>query len=224
MDFKLRIPPAKQQGPYWQLEGEEVAAWLNSHGITGVVLKYRVPRRADEPKGEPARRPLQDAQRAIRILRHRATELAVRPDRIGVIGFSAGGHLAIAAATRFDDQTYPPQDALDKVSCRPDFAVSVYPGYLKAKDKDGLAAGISVPAATPPVFLVHGTNDLVSSPENSLFMYLALKRSGISAELHLYAATAHDFGVRAVDHPYSAWTETCIRWLRHQEQQMALAK
>ena len=124
---------------YWQLEGEEVAAWLNSLGVTGVVLKYRVPRHADEPKAEPARRPLQDAQRAVSLVRSRAKEWGIAPDRIGIVGFSAGGHLAIAAATNFDRRSYPARDAVDQVSCRPDFAVAVYPGYLKDKDKDELA-------------------------------------------------------------------------------------
>ena len=104
---------------YWELEGEEVAAWLNSLGITGVIVKYRVPRRPDEIEGEPARRPLQDAQRAMRIVRSRASEFGIDPTRIGVIGFSAGGHLAIATATSFEKRTYEPIDAIDQVSSRP---------------------------------------------------------------------------------------------------------
>ena len=199
---------------YWQLEGEEVAAWLNSIGVTGIILKYRVPRRSDEPRGEPARRPLQDAQRAVRVVRAKSTEWGIH--RIGMIGFSAGGHLAIATALNFDQETYEPIDEVDKISCRPDFAIPVYSGYLKAKDKDGLAPGLRVPSGTPPVFLVHGGDDIISSPEHSVFMYLALKRAGVSAELHIYANTAHDFGVRTNDQPYSAWTESCANWLRHQ--------
>jgi acetyl esterase/lipase len=201
---------------YWQLEGEEVAAWLNSIGVTGIILKYRVPRRADEPKGEPARRPLQDAQRAVSLVRSKANEWGIDPQRIGIVGFSAGGHLAIATATSFEKRTYEPVDDIDKVSCRPDFAIPVYSGYLKAKNKDELAPGLRVPTNTPPVFLVHGSDDIVSPPEHSVLMYLALKRAGIPAELHLYANTAHDFGVRTNDHPYSTWTDSCARWLRHQ--------
>src|SRR5206468_5662629 len=102
---------------YWQLEGEEVAAWLNSIGVTGILLKYRVPRRPDEPKGEPARRPLQDAQRAVSLVRGKATQWGIHPERIGIVGFSAGGHLAIATATRFEQRTYKPIDEVDKVSC-----------------------------------------------------------------------------------------------------------
>ncbi len=201
---------------YWQLEGEEVAAWLNSLGITGIILKYRVPRRPGEPQGEPARRPLQDAQRAISLVRSRAKEWGIHPKRIGMVGFSAGGHLAIATATNFEKRTYEPIDDIDKVSCRPDFAILVYPGYLKAKDRDELAPGLRIPAGTPPIFLAHGGEDIISSPEQSVVMYLALKRAGVPAELHIYAGAAHDFGVRPSDHPCSAWTKSCADWLRHQ--------
>lgn len=201
---------------YWELEGEEVAAWLNSQGLTGILLKYRVPRRPDEPKDQPARRPLQDAQRAVSLVRSKAKEWGIDPKRIGMVGFSAGGHLAIATATRFEKRTYEPIDAIDKVSCRPDFAIAVYPGYLKAKDKDELAPGLSIPTGTPPIFLAHGGADIISPPEHSVLMYLALKRAGIPAELHIYAGAAHDFAVRKVDHPCSMWTEHCLDWLRDQ--------
>jgi acetyl esterase/lipase len=201
---------------YWQLEGEEVAAWLNSLGVTGVILKYRVPRRPDEPKGEPARRPLQDAQRAISLVRSRAGDWGLDPARIGIIGFSAGGHLASATATSFDRRTYPPIDDIDKISCRPDFAIPVYSGYLKAKDKDELASGLHIPTNAPPFFLVHGGEDIISPPEGSVLMYLALKRANIPAELHIYAGTTHDFGVRKTADPYSMWTDSCAAWLRHQ--------
>jgi acetyl esterase/lipase len=155
---------------YWQLEGEEVAAWLNAHGMTGILLKYRVPRRPDEPKGEPARRPLQDAQRAVSLVRSKAKEWGIDPKRIGMVGFSAGGHLAIATATSFEKRTYEPSDDIDKVSCRPDFAIAAYSGYLKAKDRDELAPGIHIPAGTPPIFLVHGGADIISDPNNSVLM------------------------------------------------------
>lgn len=199
---------------YWELEGEEVAAWLNSIGVTGIILKYRVPRHSDEPKAEPARRPLQDAQRAVSLVRSKASQWGIHPDRIGMVGFSAGGHLAIATATSFEKRIYEPLDDVDKISCRPDFAVLVYPGYLKVKDKDELAPGLHIPPGTPPIFLVHGGEDLISPPENSVLMYLALKRAGIPAELHVYAGTSHDFGVRTNEHPYSTWTVSCAAWLR----------
>jgi acetyl esterase/lipase len=201
---------------YWELEGEEVAAWLNSLGVTGIILKYRVPRRPDEPRGDPARRPLQDAQRAVSLVRSKAKEWGVSPDRIGMVGFSAGGHLVVATATSFAKRTYEAIDDVDKVSCRPDFSIPVYSGYLKAREKDELAPGIHVPRGTPPMFLVHGGEDIISSPENSVLMYQALKRAGVSAELHVYAGAAHDFGVRRSDRPCSRWTETCAGWLRQQ--------
>ena len=159
---------------YWQLEGEEVAAWLNSLGVTGIILKYRVPRRPDDTKGEPARRPFQDAQRAVSLVRSKAKEWGIDPRQIGIAGFSAGGHLAIATATNFDKRSYAPIDEIDKISCRPDFAVLVYSGYLKAKDEDELAPGLRIPAGTPPVFLVHGGADIISPPAHSVVMYLAL--------------------------------------------------
>jgi acetyl esterase/lipase len=201
---------------YWQLEGEEVAAWVNSLGMTGIILKYRVPRRPDEPKGDPARRPLQDAQRAISLIRSRAGGWGIDPKRIGMVGFSAGGHLAFAAATGFEKRAYKSVDAIDTVSCRPDFAIVVYPGYLKPKNKDELAPGLSIPSGTPPVFLAHGGADIISPPEHSVVAYLALRRAGVSAELHVYAGAAHDFAVRASEHPCSTWTRSCAEWLRYQ--------
>jgi len=201
---------------YWQLEGEEVAAWLNSLGITGIILKYRVPRRPGEIKGEPAWRPLQDAQRAVSVVRSKAKTWGIHPDRIGMIGFSAGGHLAIATATTFEKRTYEPLDDLDKISCRPDFAILAYPGYLKATNKTELHPALRIPAGTPPVFLAHGGEDIISPPEHSVVTYLALKQAGIPAELHIYANTAHDFGVRRTDRPYSTWIDSCAAWLRQQ--------
>lgn len=201
---------------FWQLEGEEVAAWLNSQGITGIILKYRVPRRPREPKAEPAKRPLQDAQRAVSLVRSKAKDWGIDPKRIGMVGFSAGGHLAIATATSFEKRTYPPMDAIDKIDCRPDFAILVYSGYLKAKDKDTLAPGLRIPAGTPPIFIAHGGADIISTPDHSVVMYLALQRAGIPAELHIYATAAHDFAVRPSDHPCSTWTQSCADWMRHQ--------
>jgi len=198
---------------YWELEGEEVAAWLTSKGITGILLKYRVPRRPDEAKGEPARRPLQDAQRAVSLVRSRAKDWGIDPGRIGLVGFSAGGHLAIATATRFEKRTYEPTDDIDKVSCRPDFAIAVYPGYLKAKDRDELDPSLRMPAKAPPIFLAHGGADIISPPEGSALLYLALKRAKVPAELHVYDGAAHDFGVRRVDHACATWTERCVEWM-----------
>jgi acetyl esterase/lipase len=200
---------------YWEVEGEEVAAWLKSQGITAMILKYRVPRRPGEPEREPARRPLQDAQRAISLVRSKSKEWGIHPDRIGVVGFSAGGHLAISTATNFDQRAYPASDEIDKVSCRPDFAVAVYSGYLKAAEKDELAPGIRIPQGTPPVFLAHGGDDIISRPEHSVVMYLALRRANIPSELHIYDSATHGFGVRTSEHLYSTWTESCTRWMKY---------
>jgi acetyl esterase/lipase len=201
---------------YWQLEGKEVAAWLNSIGATGIILKYRVPRRPDEAEGEPARRPLQDAQRAVSLVRSQAGRWGINPKQIGIVGFSAGGHLAISTATSFGQRMYEPVDAVDKISCRPDFAIGVYSGFLKVRDKDQIAPGLRIPAETPPIFLAHGGDDIVSPPQHSVFMYLALKKAGVPAELHVYATAVHNFGVRPSDHPCSTWTQACVTWLRHQ--------
>jgi acetyl esterase/lipase len=199
----------------WDVEGEEVARWLNSLGVAGILLKYRVPRRPGDVKGEPAPGPLKDAQRAVSLVRGKAREWGIDPKRIGMIGFSAGGHLTLATATDFDMRSYEPIDDIDKISCRLDFGIMVYSGYLKQKDKDELAAGLRVPAGTPPLFLVHASDDPISTVEHSVIMYLALKRAGVPTELHVYASGGHGFGVRKSDQPCSTWTERCADWLRN---------
>jgi acetyl esterase/lipase len=185
---------------FWELEGEEVAAWLNSIGVTGIILKYRVPRRAGEVRTNPAPGPLLDAQRAVSLVRSRSGEWGIDPKRLGMVGFSAGGHLALATATNFEKRNYEQIDAVDDVSCRPDFAILCYAGYLKAKDKDELWPGLQIPAGTPPIFLAHANDDSPkvggSDPENSAFMYIALKRAGVPVELHIFNNGNHDFGVR----------------------------
>jgi acetyl esterase/lipase len=203
---------------WWELEGEEVAAWLNANGMTGIILKYRCPRRPGDVKGEPPLGPQLDAQRAIRVVRSRAEEWGIDPKRIGMVGFSAGGHLALATATNSAKPLYPPIDAIDRVSSRPDFAVMCYSGYLKLKDKDEVPPGIRIPADTPPVFLAHASDDKESyggsDSANSVVMYLALKRAGVPTELHVYATGDHDFGVRQNEKLPSSWTGLCLNWLR----------
>lgn len=203
---------------FWELEGEEVAAWLNSVGMTGIILKYRVPRRPGDVRGEPASGPLLDAQRAVSLARSRAAEWGIDPKRIGIVGFSAGGHLALATATSFEKRRYERIDAIDEVSSRPDFAVLCYSGYLKAKDKDEIRPGLDIPANTPPILLAHANDDSEkvggSNAENSAFMYIALKRAGIPVELHIFANGNHDFGVRQNDKLPSSWPQLCINWLR----------
>jgi acetyl esterase/lipase len=206
---------------YWELEGEEVAAWLNAQGMTGIILKYRCPRRPGEAAGEPPLGPQIDAQRAISLVRSRAAEWRINPNRIGIVGFSAGGHLALATATGFAQRTYQPIDVIDNLSCRPDFAILCYPGYLMAKDKDEIRPGIRIPTGTPPIFLAHASDDNESYggslAENSVIMYLALRRAAVPTELHIYATGDHDFGVRRNEKLPSSWTQLCINWLRSQD-------
>lgn len=199
----------------WDLEGKEPAAWLNSLGVTAVVLKYRVPRRPGQPKDAPFLAPLQDVQRALSLVRHKARDWGVDPDRIGVLGFSAGGHLAASVSTGFDRRAYEPVDAVDRSRCRPDFAVLVYPGGLLAPDEEALAPEIRVRKECPPMFLVHAGDDPVKA-ENSVLMYLALKRAGVPAELHVYTSGGHGFALRPGTLPCSAWPQRCADWLRTQ--------
>ncbi|MFL5338711.1 MAG: alpha/beta hydrolase [Gemmataceae bacterium] len=197
----------------WDLEGEEVAKWLNSIGVTGIVLKYRVPRRPSDEKNKPPIGPLQDAQRALSLVRSKAGELGIDPQRIGMLGFSAGGHLTAATATNFDKRAYDALDEIDRVSCRPDFAVLVYPAYLVENGTVQLRPDIRVTKDSPPAFFAHAGNDGVSA-ENSVGMYLALKRAKVPAELHVYASGGHGFGLRPTDSPSSTWPRACAHWLR----------
>jgi acetyl esterase/lipase len=196
----------------WDVEGEEVAAWLTSIGMTGIILKYRCPRRPGDVRGEPPLGPLKDAQRAVSLVRTRAKEWGIDPKKIGMVGFSAGGHLVGAACTNFELRAYEGIDEVDQASCRPDFGVMLYSGYFKVKD--GLSPTIRMPAGIPPLFIVHATDDPISEVEHSVTMYLAMKRAGAPAELHVYATGGHGFGVRRVDHPCAGWTERCTDWLK----------
>jgi acetyl esterase/lipase len=205
----------------WDVEGEEVAAWLNSLGITGIILKYRCPRRPGDVKGVPPLGPLKDAQRAVSLVRGRAKEWGIDPAKIGMVGFSAGGHLVGATATNFEKRTYEPIDDIDKTSCRPDFAIMLYSGYFNPKldnkeSKDELAPTIQVTSAAPPMFLVHATDDPISNVEHSIAMYVAMKRAGVSTEMHIYATGGHGFAVRKVGEPCETWTDRCTDWLRKQ--------
>ncbi len=194
----------------WDLEGEEVAHWLNSIGVTGILLKYRVPRRKDRPKHEA---PLQDAQRAMSLTRAHAKEWNIDPDRIGILGFSAGGHLAATTSTNYDKRSYDSLDQHDEVSCRPDFTVLIYAAYLLEGDK--FAPEIRVTEQTPPAFLVHAGDDRISAA-NSARYYLALKEAGVKGELHIYASGGHGFGLRPTDQPVSQWPARCAAWMKNQ--------
>src|SRR5205814_4343466 len=147
------------------------------------ILKYRWPRGAGDVKGEPQQGPLLDAQRGVSLVRSKAREWGIEANKIGMVGFFAGGHLVGAAATNFEKRAYAPIDEIDQISCRPDFAIMLYSGYFKQKDKDELSPTIHVTGAAPPMFLVHASDDTISEVDHSVTMYLAMKRAGVSAEL-----------------------------------------
>jgi len=193
------------------LEGTEVCDWLNSTGITCILVKYRVPDSGPYSKSSAA---LQDAQRALGIVRSHATEWHVDPQRIGVLGFSAGAHLAAALSTHFDQRLYDPVDAADKASCRPDFAVIVYPGYLALAEQNfAFNPDIPVTSQTPPTFIVQAEDDPVHV-ENSTAYFLALKNAKVPAELHIYANGGHGYGLRRTDLPITAWPKLVETWLQ----------
>jgi acetyl esterase/lipase len=204
------------------LEGTEVCDWLASRGITGVLSKYRVPGSGpycDAPNHRPAapmaRAALEDAQRTIGLVRAHAVEWHINPEKVGVLGSSAGGHLAAAVSTHFDRRLYPAVDGADQESCRPDFAVLLYPAYLledAARDFE-LNPAIPVTGRTPPTFLLHAENDPAADVSNSLVYYAALKKAEVAAELHIYSAGGHGFGLRRTKFPVSDWPGLVEKWL-----------
>lgn len=197
----------------WDHEGEQVASWLKSTGTTAVLLKYRVPRRPGSPKGEPPRQALMDAQRAIGLTRSHAGEWGIDAKRVGILGFSAGGHLAAWASTNYDKRAYDAIDDADKADCRPDFAVVIYPGGVIKRGTTELAPEIRVDAKTPPMFIAMSDDDPVG-PENAVQLYRALKIAKVPAELHIYASGAHGYGMRKSNNPHAAWPTRCEEWLR----------
>ena len=195
------------------LEGTEICDWLTSKGITAVLLKYRVPfkRVGAYWESPPA---LEDAQRTVGLVRFHAAEWQIDPRKIGVIGFSAGGHLVTAMSTHFDRRLYPAVDAADKESCRPDFAIACYPGHMW-NDEEGFKLNPNVPVTTntPPTFLLQAEDDPVDNVNNSLVYYIALKNAGVPSELHLYAHGGHGFGLRRTKFPITEWPELAGKWL-----------
>ncbi len=197
----------------WDLEGTEVADWLNSHGIAAIVLKYRVPTRDQELRWKM---PVQDAQRTLSIVRQRASDWELNPERIGILGFSAGGVAAARAAMSWE-RTYEPVDETDSVSCRPDLAVLIYPAYLANEERTALRDEFTVTKDTPPMFLVHAFDDNVA-PESSVLLFLALKKANVPSELHVYDAGGHGYGLRPVaEFPVTGWADRCGDWLRRRE-------
>jgi acetyl esterase/lipase len=223
------------------LEGTEVCDWLVPKGITCVLLKYRVTNVGPYPKSGPypeSPMALEDAQRTVGLVRFHAAEWHIDPHKIGVLGFSAGGHLSVAISVQYEKRLYARVDTADNVSCRPDFAVAIYPGHLSRSaaewdaqvgvkkyvlappdrlsmaDKNlGLNPDIHVSAQTPPTFLLQAEDDHVDSVYDSLSYYIALKKAGVPAELHLYAQGNHAFGLRRTKLPITGWPQLVERWL-----------
>jgi len=196
------------------LEGTEACDWLVSRGITCVLLKYRVP--CDRVGVyRDCSTALQDAQRAISLLRSRAPEFNIDPRRIGVLGFSAGGHMVVTTSTHFDKRAYAPVDGVDSVSARPDFAIALYPGHLAVREKNFvLNPDVRVTSRTPPTILIQAENDPVDPIENSLVYYSALKKAGVAAELHIYPIGGHAFGLRETAFAITRWPRLVETWLR----------
>jgi acetyl esterase/lipase len=223
-------------------EGTEVCDWLTAKGITCVLLKYRVTDVGPYPKSGPypeSPMALEDAQRTLSLVRSHAAEWHIDPHKIGVLGFSAGGHLSVAMSVHFDKRSYPAVDAADRVSCRPDFAVAIYPGHLSwsaaeydaragvkrfalappdrlsLADKNlGLNPDIRPSSQTPPTFLLQAEDDHVDSVYDSLSYYIALQKAGVPAEMHLYAQGGHAFGLRRTKFPITGWPQLVETWLQ----------
>jgi acetyl esterase/lipase len=211
-------------------EGRQVANWLNAMGLNAFVVKYRIGPRYHHPVE------LGDAQRAIRVVRARAKDFGVLPDKIGVMGFSAGGHLASTAATHFDPGNPQSTDSIDRVSCRPDFAILAYPvislaseytHQLSRKNLLGenptpellreLSSEKNVTRQTPPTFLFSSSTDTVVPPENSVAFYLALRKAGVPSELHIFENAPHGVGLDLADPSVGEWGTLLVHWLRERK-------
>jgi acetyl esterase/lipase len=194
------------------LEGTEVCDWLTQRGIACILLKYRVPNSGPYPKSPQA---LEDAQRAMGLVRQHAADWGIDPHRVGVLGFSAGAHLAAALSTHYAQRLYPAIDAADSLSCRPDFAFIIYPGYLADSSRNfAFSPDIPVTAETPPSFILQAENDYAAHVENAVQYFMALKQAKVPAELHVYTEGGHGFGLRRTSLPITAWTDLADRWLK----------
>jgi acetyl esterase/lipase len=192
------------------IEGTEACEWLNDIGVTCVLVKYRVPGSGPYPKSAAA---FEDAQRAMGLVRLHAAEWGIDPNRVGVLGFSAGGYLTAAVSNHYEQRLYDPIDDADKLSCRPDFAVVLYPGYLAMADRNFAPnPDIQPTANTPPTFILQAENDPVHV-ENSVMYFLALKNAMVPVELHIYAEGGHAYGLRKSGLPINDWPELLEKWL-----------
>lgn len=195
----------------YDLEGTEVAQWLNSLGVTGIVLKYRVPFRDPDKRWRAA---VQDAQRAMSLVRHHADAWNLDPQRIGICGFSAGGQTAALTSVFLKDRTYEAVDAIDQLSCRPDFAMLIYPGGLVEQGTRSLHEYIQVTPDVPPMFFVHAFDDRVSV-HNSLALAAQLKDADVPCELHVYAQGGHGYGLRETEMPVTRWPARAEAWMKN---------
>jgi len=195
------------------LEGTEICEWLNSLGVTGALLKYRVPKRPGLDKHVPA---LQDAQRALGLLRHQCKAYGLDPKRIGVLGFSAGGHLAAVLSNVYDRRAYPAIDEADGANCRPDFTVLIYPAYLTVKEEnDKIAPELNITSNTPPTFIAMAEDDPVRV-ETGLFYAAALRKFKVPFELHIYPTGGHGYGLRPTKELVTTWPQRAAEWMRSQ--------
>jgi len=227
----LIAPGGGYQRVVWDKEGVDIARWLTGLGITVCVLVYRLPAEGHENGCDV---PLQDAQRAMRLIRQHATEWGVDSQRVGAMGFSAGGHVVSSLATCFDRVVHAPCDASDALSARPDFVMLAYPVISMDADithagsclnligaepdvatRKAFSSDECVKADTPETFILLPDDDAAVPPENSIRYYLALRRAGVKAELHVFRDGGHGFGIRLATGPVGAWTMLCENWLRH---------
>ncbi len=193
------------------LEGTEICEWLNSIGVTGALLKYRVPKRDGAEKQAAA---LQDAQWAIGLLRHNAREWGMDPGKIGVLGFSAGGHLAACVSNNYEPRSYPKVDDADSVSCRPDFTILVYPAYLTVKEQgDNVAPELNLSGQTPPTFIAMAQDDPIRV-ETALYYAAALQKAKVPLELHIYPTGGHGYGLRPSKDYVTTWPQRATDWMR----------
>jgi acetyl esterase/lipase len=193
------------------LEGTEVCDWLNSVGVTAVLLKYRVPKRAGLEKHTAA---LQDAQRALGIVRDKSKDWGIDPKKIGVLGFSAGGHLAALASNQCEPRAYPAVDAADKINCRPDFSILIYPAYLTIKEQaDRVSPEFNLTSNTPPCFIAMAEDDPIRV-ETALYYAAALKKVNVLFELHIYPSGGHGYGLRPAKDLVTTWPQRASDWMR----------